>query len=311
MTETGGSRHAPNPRSGDNMEILCACDQRYLPHTATMICSLLEHNEVLRIHLFCSSADSAELAELTSLVRRYGTEIVFYEILPADFDDLRVDKWASAAVYYRLLAARLLPMNVDKILYLDSDVIIRRPIDELWSTNIAEHALAAVSNYEDDARKALGLPAGVKYFNSGVLLINLRYWRQNNVPERAISFIRDNPERVQYWDQDALNATLMHQWVELLPFWNWQFSSRGSKPEPAIVHFITSDKPWHWSNDHPFKREYRKYRRKTPWRSYQEEGVPGLPKRISRSMRSFARTVLPESWRQWLRLRVSGSQAWN
>ena len=295
------------------MEVLCACDQRFLPHTATMLCSLLEHNSVSRIHLFYSSVSEHELAKLEALVARYASKISFYEIVLADLQDLRVDKWASVAVYYRLLAPRLLPADLDKVLYLDSDIIVRQSLKDLWNIDLTGHALGAVPNFEDDARKALGLPEGTKYFNSGVLLINLRFWRQSNVAERAISFIRNNPTKVQYWDQDALNATLVRSWIELQPPWNWQFRRRNAGPgnqlQPAIVHFITDDKPWHWSNTHPFKQEYHQYRLKTPWSLYKQEGRPPPPQRLGRFLRNVARVVLPNGLRRWLRSRILGLQA--
>jgi lipopolysaccharide biosynthesis glycosyltransferase len=288
------------------LEVLCACDERYLPHAATMLCSLLKHNDVSRIHLFHSSIAYPELAKLKSLVAAYKSDITLYEVTPTELQDLRVDKWASPAVYYRLLAPRILPSNVDKILYLDSDIIVRRSLSDLWNIDLADHALAAVPNYEDDARKALGLPAGTKYFNSGVLLINLQFWRLNDVAERAVSFAKNNPERVRYWDQDALNATLTGQWIELPPYWNAQMDrNRKFKldiaMDPAIVHFVTDDKPWKWSNRHPFKDEYRKYRLETPWRRYRQEGTPRLPRRLYLLLWSFARAMLPASFRQWLR----------
>jgi lipopolysaccharide biosynthesis glycosyltransferase len=301
------SLRSPGSPQGREMEVLCACDERYLPHAATMLCSLLEHNSVSRIHLFHSSVASRELARLKTLVVRYKSDIVFYEIVAADFQDLRVDKWASTAVYYRILASRMLPTDVDKVLYLDSDMIVRQSLNDLWNTDVTGHALAAVSNYWN-AQEALGLPVGTRYFNSGVLLINLRFWRQNNVPERAIAFVKNNPEKVLLWDQDALNATLIHQWIKLPQHWNWHALDdweRTPMPEagkdPAIVHFVSSNKPWHWYNGHPFKDEYHKYRLKTPWRST-------LPQRVGRSLRSFAGTVLPGPLRQWLRSRIISFQ---
>jgi lipopolysaccharide biosynthesis glycosyltransferase len=277
-----------------------------------MLCSLLEHNSVSRIHLFHDSIAGYELAKLKSLVEKYRSEITFYEVEPAAFQDLRVDKWVSAATYYRILGPRLLPTSISKVLYLDSDIIVRGSLTRLWSTDLADYALAAVSDCNDNARKALGLAEGTKYFNAGVLLINLRFWRQKNVAERAISFAKENPEKIQYWDQDALNATLAHQWVEIPQCWNWQYWRRtipGTEMEPAIVHFLTENKPWHWSNDHPFKREYRRYRLKTPWRRYREEDQPRLPQRLRRSLKRFARLAVPRSARRWLRSRFKGSQA--
>jgi lipopolysaccharide biosynthesis glycosyltransferase len=203
--------------------------------------------------------------------------------------------------------------KIDKILYLDSDIIVRRSLTELWNTDITNRALAAASTpYEDDARRALGLAAGIECFNSGVMLINLEFWRRNDVPDKAISFARNNPEAVQYWDQDALNAVLVHQWIDIPSCWNWREWRRGptsdSGVEPAIVHFFTADKPWHWSNTHPFKSEYHEYRRRTPWRRYRQEGQPGPVRRFGRLLRSFVRFVLPHRVRQWLRSRVMSSE---
>ena len=290
------------------MEILCACDERYLPHAATMLCSLLEHNSVFAIHFFYSSIPKLELAKLNSLVTRYGAQIAFYEMNPTEFKDLRVDKHASIAVYYRLLAPRLLSSAVNKILYLDCDIVVRRSLTQLWNTNLANHALAAVTDYWQDAQ-AHGLPLGAKYFNSGVLLINLEFWRQNNIPEQTIAFIMNNPEKVPLWDQDALNAILVNKWIELPACWNAQNEAHWLRTsehgtDPAIVHFITDHKPWHWSNQHHFKTEYHKYRLKTPWRRYRQEGEPR-----QHPLRRVARVVLPRNLRQWMRSRLVSSES--
>jgi lipopolysaccharide biosynthesis glycosyltransferase len=304
---------SPNLTQGREMEVLCGCDERYLPHAATMLCSLLEHNTVGRIHFFYSSIASPELAKLKSLVARYQTVITFYEMVAADFQGLRVDKYVSIAVYYRILAPRLLPADINKILYLDSDLIVRRSLKKLWDTDLTDQALAAVPDYGyygEEAGKALGLPAGAKYFNSGVLLINLQFWRQNNILERTINFVKTNPERVPYWDQDALNAILVHHWIELPEYWNTQSmainewlctSMTRAGMDAAIVHFTATVKPWHWASKSPFKHEYHEYRLKTPWWQYKQEGKPRLTQRLGRSLRNFARLVLSDSLWQWLR----------
>lgn len=299
-------------RQDPQIEVLCACDERYLPHAATMLCSLLAHNNGIRIHFFYSSIARRELAKLKSLVARNGSELVFYEIALSAVEGLRVDKHGSGAVYYRLLAAGLLPINLYKILYLDCDIIVRRSLIELWKTDITDCALAAVPDlWEEEYGNALGLPIGTKYFNSGVLLINLKFWRDNRVPDKVLSFVRDNPEKAECWDQDGLNATLVDQWRELPAFWNAQISQPYGLPldrdkNPAIVHFLTGDKPWFSSNKHPFKEEYHKYRLKTPWWRYGEEG--NLPGRFGRTVLRIARVVLPSSMRRWLRSRILSSQ---
>jgi lipopolysaccharide biosynthesis glycosyltransferase len=282
-----------------------------------MLCSLFENSGACRVHLFHGSIAAGELTKLKSFVEKYKSDITFYHVEPETLRDLRVDKWVSVATYYRLVAPHLLPISISKILYLDSDIIVRGPLDELWNTDLIDYALAAVANSDDNARKALGLSEGSKYFNAGVLLINLEFWRRTNVPERAILFSRKNPDKVQYWDQDALNATLIGQWIELPQNWNWQHWQRripDTQLKPVIVHFVAKDKPWQWANEHPLKREYHRYRSKTPWSRYIPEGRPPLLQRLCRRLyrllKPVARQALPNGIRQRLRPCLNPLHAW-
>ena len=307
QTEFRDSRlRTPDLAQGGGIEILCACDARYLPHMATMLCSLLENNRVSRIHLLYSFIKRREIDLLKKFVEKYGSVLQCYEMRSADFQDLLIDKWASAAVYYRLLAPRILPVDINKILYLDCDLIVRRSLNDLWKTDLFDQAVAAVSDYDEDGPQRLGLPEGCKYFNSGVLLINLDFWRRNNVSGRCLDFIRNNPEKIVYWDQDALNAILVGRWIAFDARWNCQkyFEDDIYDPHTAIVHFCGEHrfKPWHWSLQSPFKQEYHKYRLKTPWRRYKLEGRPRL-----HHLRGFARAVLPSRLRKWLRSQIMTS----
>ncbi len=302
------------------MEVLCGCDNSYFPHAATMLCSLLEHNSNSRIHLFCSSVASGEIAKLRSLVARYGSELLCYEMASEEFHELRVDKGkshSSIANYFRVLAPRILPANIRKILYLDCDIIVRRSLQDLWSVDLCDHALAAVecSFWDPTSDFFVPLPSGAKYFNSGVLLINLDYWRENDVCERTLAFVRNHPEKVNLYDQDALNAVLVNRWVTLPAVWNEQAQSTLDRPalrdknvvDPAIVHFVSADKPWHWPCTHPLRGEYHKYRRKTPWLHYRLQRKPRLAQKLANYIRSRARIVLPKSARRWLRTLVFAS----
>jgi lipopolysaccharide biosynthesis glycosyltransferase len=283
------------------MEVLCACDDRYLPHTATMLRSLLEHNAVARIYLFYSSIKRRDLTKLSSFIEKHEIEILTYEISSVEFQALKVSKHVP---YYRILAPHLLPMNVGKVLYLDSDLIVRYPLKELWDTDLADRALAAVIDGNTGRAAELGLPAGAKYFNSGVMLINLDFWRRYDIESKVIDFIKHNPNRLEHWDQDALNAVLAGSWTELNARWNVQYEAIIKGPpiyDAAVAHFCGDVKPWHWSKDYTFRNEYRVYRQKTPWPRYRLELRPGWPKRLQLSLRGLARDALPGGLRQWLR----------
>ena len=308
------------------MEILCASDERFLPHTATMLCSLLDHNRACRIHLFHSSGTVNGLSILKAFVENeYETQLLCYEIEPQS--GLRVDGHMSIATYYRLMAPRILPIDIEKILYLDSDLIVRRSLSQLWTTDLRDSALAAVQEfYWDPGKPFVEIPPGSKYFNAGIMLLNLDYWRQNKVGERAIAFIINNPDKVNYWDQDALNALLVNRWINLPPTWNVQVNRwtdlewidptilnlhddtevRKLVANAGIVHFVGPVKPWHWrwhqsNKKYPLKSEYHRYRRKTPWRQYRLEGKPSFLSRLYFCVGSCAKLLLPGTVRRWVR----------
>jgi lipopolysaccharide biosynthesis glycosyltransferase len=308
----GGGSGASNSEQRDGMEVLCGFDERFVPHAATMLCSLLENNRVSRVHVLHGASKGKEserfkgsIAKLERLLVKYECKLVCYEVGFEDFVGLRVDESSSIAHYFRLLAPQVLPTHMKKILYLDSDLIVRGSLLALWNCDLSGNALAAVEDAFWDPYSDwpyVEMPRGARYFNSGVMLINLDYWRQHRVGERAIAFVRDNPTKVNYYDQDALNAILINSWISLPAVWNHHI------PNPAIVHFIGEDKPWRWSVKHAYKNEYYRYRRKTPWRHYRlTEGRLVLQQRLGFSLRRVARAVLPGSLQQWLRLRLRSS----
>jgi UDP-glucose/galactose:(glucosyl)LPS alpha-1,2-glucosyl/galactosyltransferase len=317
----GSERCSPEigQASDGALEVLAACDSRYLPHAATMICSLLEHNKVSIIHLFYSQIDPRYLSDLEKMVRGYDSRLVCHEIIADDFKDLRVDKMSSQssiANYYRLVAPQVLPITTKKILYLDSDMIVRSSLDDLWNIDLGNNALAAVEDaFYSPNHGYAELPPGAPYFNAGMLLINLDYWRRNKIAEQAIEFIRLNPEKANYYDQDALNTVLVGRWICLGATWNAHGDAKLDWPavrnldvhNPAIVHFVGNDKPWHWTSQHSYKDEYRYYRSKTPWRDKQEIPFRHLSQEFQMRhpyLWKVARSAVPGAVRQWLLSRL-------
>ncbi|MBV8361747.1 MAG: glycosyltransferase family 8 protein [Deltaproteobacteria bacterium] len=300
------------------MEILCACDKVYVAHTATMLCSLLEHNPGSRIHMFHGADLSSELNTLTLFLSSYHSNILLYDLSDTCFTELPTNEYFSTTIYYRLLAPYILPKNINKILYLDSDLVVRRPLRELWKIDLDNYALAAVEDAKWNPKKqafisvfSMELAPGIKYFNSGVMLINLSYWKLNAVSERAIAFVKKHRERLNFWDQDALNAVLDGRWISLPAVWNahhQHVAGVSRVADPAIVHYCGDIKPWHWrwhEVQHPYKYEYHRYRKRTPWRRYRLEGRPGW----SRRMKQVAKRLLPLKVRQRLRFLIARTGA--
>lgn len=280
-----------------DIHIACACDEEFLPHTATMLSSLLDnHGPVACIHLLHGGINGRRVARLKRFVSKYGSPLEDYTINTELLKSLKVDKHASVANYFRLLIPDVLPNNLTKILYLDSDIIVRKSLNHLWHTNIDAYPLAAVEDPSFTDHKRLGISLGSKYFNSGVLLINLTEFRRDGIHYQAIDFIQHNPDRIEYWDQDGLNAILADRWLELPLTWNAQhtlffdqcFNVRYADVivDPSIVHFSgDSLKPWCYNTQHPFKTEYELYRKKTPWRRYKPDGLSTFLSRVRKRVK--------------------------
>ena len=184
----------------------------------------------------------------------------------AQFPRKSVDH-VSLVTYYRLFLPELLPNSINKILFLDPDMLIRTKIAPLWQINIENYSIVAVENPNAmELKKRLLIPPTASYFNAGVLLINLNYWRTRNITKKLLFYLKNNQSKLRFWDQDVLNAVLWNSCRILEEAWNTIDTTQVSQPK--IIHFIGARKPWHLKNKHPYRAEYFDYLKKTPWKNY-------------------------------------------
>jgi lipopolysaccharide biosynthesis glycosyltransferase len=269
------------------IHIACAADDSYTQHMAVMLTSILETNSslVFYIHLFSTQLKQDNLQLITKLVEGYGSKLVFYQLDESDFSHCVVSHHVSIATYYRILIPHHLQIVQDKVLYLDTDMLVNGGLDELWNVHLGQEVLAAVKEPAFNEHDRLSLSVEEGYFNAGVLLINIRKWLQLDLTNQLLSFIQTYPDKLIFWDQDALNAVVKGRWIELNPKWNNQTSMyelplkylqkvygqhrlAEALTKPSIIHFTGSSKPWHFTNLHPFKGLYYKYLDLTPWRGW-------------------------------------------
>lgn len=259
----------------NNLTVLFATDQGYVPHLATAIFSLLENNKKLKINIVVFSAkiapnDQKKLEEISNFFKTH----IKFEILNNNlFDGLILNHHFQKSNYYRLFAADFI--NADKCLYLDADLIVTDALDSLFEIELGEHFLAAVENPGFKRHKALGMSSNSKYFNSGVMLINLRKWRELDVRSAVIDFVKEKAEVIKFVDQCGLNSVVDGNWLELDCTFNFQSSMMPIGPAKnsdamkncKIIHFTGSSKPWQMHSKHSHKQVYWEYRNKTPYRT--------------------------------------------
>ena len=175
-----------------------------------------------------------------------------YHSMLKRFPALERRKNITEVTYYRLWLAEVLPANIEKILYLDGDIIVRHSLESLWNTDIRRHAIAAVPNMNENNTNRylrLGIPQQNGYFNAGVLLVNLSWWRRENSLDQFIDVINKVQEIPQY------------------DFKKYQDEVMEAREDPVIIHY-TLDKPWYTYNryTHPFSNSFVKYQMQTEWK---------------------------------------------
>lgn len=177
----------------------------------------------------------------------------------------------TQACYYRILIPELVDKEIEKIIYLDCDLIVLGNLIDLFNIDINNYFVGAVEEKLFDIKEALGMDENTPYFNSGVMLINLKEWRKNNISEKTLDFIRRSPEKIKLYDQDALNFILANKCLILNKKYNQIILGLKKTNIPDntfIIHYTGTYKPWHFVYNGSYKKLYKKYLKLTPWNNY-------------------------------------------
>lgn len=278
------------------MNILCSCDANYVPCCGIMLTSLFENNKdyTIDVYVFCNNKVT-DTTQLFQLAKNYEQKIHIINI-----DDVFVDRfpikdrdYITKAAYYRLYAADFLPNNIDRVLYLDCDIIINKSLTTLYNTDLTDYSAAVVLDcnyYKENRNQKLGIEEPNIYFNSGVLLINLSYWRNNRILHKFIQYCNTHSHLLDSHDQDLLNVVLQGNVKYLSIKYNYQMGflhkmnlskyDEGLRMEIKTVqtldiivwHFSTAVKPWNcWYFAYPHKKVWNKYKNMSLWKDWKFE----------------------------------------
>ena len=232
--------------------------------------SIIDNNpaEDLRFHLIWERPDDEELALFHSFFARNGLKINCIEVHDDSIErmyDLGAQGHVTHHAYYRLLIPDLFP-SLSTMLYLDVDIVVIDSIDEMLKTDLSGIGAAVVREPDPHKLGSFGVAPG-QYFNSGMMLMNLDYWRRHDIGRKALDFAKTHPEAILAWDQCALNVTLLGQVKYLDPKWNCTLSNAKNYncSNPAIVHYTGQRKPWSEPWRQPYGVYFVNYSRLTPW----------------------------------------------
>jgi lipopolysaccharide biosynthesis glycosyltransferase len=256
----------------------------------------------------------------------------------AKIADLKTENHLNLVTYLRLFMPSLLPPDLDRVLFLDADLLIQKDLRGLWDTELGDAPIAAINDYftpylntrETIGRESicdrypdkchpvpnyreLGLNGTAGYFNAGVMVVNLKKWREMDVLHQAMDLVRRHHEHVRYCDQYALNVLFSEKWKPIDPRWNqnsnlwaWNDKTDGAfdpklfrrlRNDPWIVHFTWTRKPWHLGCTHPDTRKFFAVVDRTDWRGWR----PPVP---PRSVKERVGDVYKQ-YRAWYRQNLS------
>lgn len=178
----------------------------------------------------------------------------------------------TRAAYFKYKLASILN-NIDKVLYLDCDLIVQDSLDKLYNFDITDYYAAMTEDFDS---KSMAARFNISnYYNSGVMLINLKKWRKDNLEEKFINCTNKNKEFILWADQDIFNI-VMEGKIKLLPsIWNYQFFLQdpiaqdnflNSCAQYKILHYAGSEKPWTCIYNHVMFDKYYKILEQTPYR---------------------------------------------
>lgn len=271
--------------------VVTSVDANYLLALASMAASLNQNSSMGRqIHLAIIDG-GVELADRHRIEQVFSGPARRLSWLTPNLEDLvglKVDFHVSRATYFRLQITKLLPESVNKAIYLDCDTIVQQNIEHLWEIDLGTMALGAVQDRgirivssEEGLRnfRELGLDPMQQYFNGGVLVLNLDRWREQQISQQILQYLRSHRSFIKWWDQDAMNAVLAKEWVNLDPRWNYIVSPVDFyRDDPTInlsaqyiIHYATELKPWKVGYQHRAKEIFFGYLDATPWSGWRPD----------------------------------------
>ena len=256
------------------ISIAYAPDDNYVNQTVVSMKSALEHNEQVEFIIMYSKLSAESMQKLGAV----GGSLRLIKMDESQFADLTLSKWVTVQAWFRIKLPDLCK-DLDKVLYLDCDKLIRGTLDELFSLDLTDKYLAGVKDVWGVSKyvKRLGMKSGV-YVNSGMLLFNCNYCRKEHFFDKVVDFAKNNAKIIEFCDQDSINKVVDEYKLVISPKYNlmdtwwrggyYEFEGEEeteylrAKENPVIVH-LTGLKPAFKGCGNKFKDEWWEVAKKT------------------------------------------------
>ena len=284
-----------NNKLNQKISIAYALDNSYTYPTLVSMISILENSSRNTFYTFYLLVEKNIFKEQNKkiflhLEKKYDRcKVIIIELTNNYLSNARTNRYPKAT-YYRLLLAKIIP-NINRIIYLDGDTLVFTDLNEMYNLNMKDNIILGFVDHSYKKAEKFGVKT-YKYITCGVLLINLKKMREENISEKFLDFINNNKKNLNQEDQTVINIVL-HKRIDLLPpkFGIWNFANkekvlrhnyyRNKKlgihaysdddilngwRQPAVLHFASKKKPWNIKsqfNESRFFHEWWEYAKKS------------------------------------------------
>ena len=245
------------------MNIAVTINDTYFYPLYIMLNTLFSRHKGKEIQIFLihSRVSKRNRKRLERLCTEHGGRFIEIFVSEEEFLDAPSFSYFTKEMYYRILVAKLLPETVDRVLYLDPDLIVLDNLEEFYHMSLKDCFFAGIRDRLQDKEdspywKELGFLGKNRYINSGVLLCNLELLRKEQKIQDVFDMLKERGERLKFPDQDLINVLYEGKIAVAEDRYNfnpniirwWEYLGYNFAPfllkKPAIIHYMGSGKPW-------------------------------------------------------------------
>lgn len=296
----------------EEKSVVYASDEKFVEILAVSMESLMQYNSGVTIYVLNNGINSGSVDKLIAQAEQHDAKI---KIIPVEDLNryvgrkLSCQKKITHTCYFRLFLSEIMPNDVDRVLYLDCDTLVCDNLDEIFEWDLKSMCAGVAEPTSKLMKKKINLKAEDSYMNSGIMLINLKKWRTENISKKFVDYIEEMKGKISFEDQGCVNHVLKGR-MDLLPirynietqyfdfgYDGFQMMKRDkirysceevkkAMENPGIIHFtnsFASERPWVKYCTHKYVNEWRECKNKTAWKNSDEwESNKDFIRKISR-----------------------------
>jgi len=242
------------------MNILVTLNSGYIGPLSVMLKSIMINEPETEIHLYVahSSLTEKDFDIINKVIDKTRTTVHPISVDPSLLEHAPVLKRISKETYYRLLVLDIIPEDVDRILYMDPDIVVNKSMKELYNVSFGDAVVAGAGHttgcVEWYNKKRLDMPEKSHYVNAGVLMFNLEEMRKFCTTQDIFDYIEKNLKKLWLSDQDVINGmfgaktvyfdTRVFNLDEKVFKRERKIDLDWVRENTSIIHYNGSDKPW-------------------------------------------------------------------